>query len=68
MSETCQTCRHWHAHECRRFPPLRTEVQWCGGSRSFYPEWPQTSGHHFCGEWLSLPASSLPSQEGRTDG
>jgi hypothetical protein len=51
MSETCKDCRHNFAHECRRFPPLRTEVGWVGGNRHLYPKWPEIGDQHWCGEF-----------------
>lgn len=47
---TCQSCTHWHAQECRRYPPQILVVELDDGSDGPAFLWPLTESDEFCGE------------------
>ena len=48
---TCQQCAHWHAGECRRYPPASIVGPTEEGDDSPLYVWPLTTADEWCGEF-----------------
>jgi len=52
MSQTCQTCRHWDAGLCCRFPPVIVPPgPYSSPQASLAFVFPETTEGMTCGEW-----------------
>lgn len=51
MSQTCQTCRHWSAGFCCRFPPVANPMVAAGYAAERFFVFPETKPDDTCGEW-----------------